>query len=102
MTPLETKKQLLLTESELNRAQLIEDLATMQDEIHRVADQVRPLVSLISSATTLATTFTALRRTWSAREDRRNGKRSWISSVLHGVQSGAALWQAFRARSPER
>jgi type II secretory pathway component PulF len=101
MTPLETKKQLLLTESELNRAQLIEDLAGMQDEIHRVADQVRPLVSLFSSATTLATTFTALRRTWTAQEDRRNGKRSWISSVLHSVQSGAALWQAFRSRPPE-
>jgi hypothetical protein len=39
MNPLESRKQLLIAESELNRAQLVVDLAALTDGVRTLADR---------------------------------------------------------------
>jgi hypothetical protein len=101
MSDLEARKQLLVTESELNRSRLAEEWAELKLDVHDLVEHGRPLGSLIVSAAGLASVFTAIRRVWPDPSPRRNGKRSWISRMLNGVQTGAALWQAVRrSRAP--
>jgi HPt (histidine-containing phosphotransfer) domain-containing protein len=49
MNPLESRKQLLIAESELNRAQLVQEWQTMADEVHALADQARTISSIASA-----------------------------------------------------
>ena len=103
MTSLETRKQLLVTESELNRVQLSEDWAIVRAEACDLADEMKPVISLISSMTSLSRIFASLSRTLSNQSSsRNNGKHSWLSRMLNGVQTGAALWQAIRSRRSSR
>ena len=44
MNPLESRKQLLIAESELNRAQLVQEWQTMTDEVHSLVNQARTIV----------------------------------------------------------
>ena len=103
MTSLETSKQLLVTESELNRARLSEDWAVVKAEAGSLLEEVQPAISLLTSITNLTGTFAALSRAWSNESPgRNNGRHSWLSRMLHGVQTGAALWQAIRSRRSSR
>ena len=99
LTPLETRKQLLLVESELNRAQLINELHEFKNEIHHLQDQVHALGSIASSAAKLATTFSAIGNAFTHRGDGEKKKTSWISTILNGARTGASIWGALRSHS---
>jgi hypothetical protein len=47
LTPLESRKQLLLVESELNRAQLLNELRDLSTEIQHLKGQVQAVGSLV-------------------------------------------------------
>ena len=53
VTPLELRKQLLIAESELNRAQLVQDWQAVADGVRSAADQARTLSSVASAAAAL-------------------------------------------------
>jgi hypothetical protein len=76
LTPLESRKQLLLVESELNRAQLLNELSGLKSEIHNLKNQVQAIGSLASSATKLATTFSAIGSAFSHHDRGEKGKSS--------------------------
>ena len=62
MNPLESRKQLLIAESELNRAQLVQEWQTMADEVHSLAHQARTISSLASAAASLVAGLASFRR----------------------------------------
>jgi hypothetical protein len=95
LTSLESRKQLLLLESELNRGQLLEDLNGLRSEIKRLKNQVRGIGSLASSVATLFSLFSVFRRTLDERENQAD-KPSWVSRLLKGIETGVALWSALR------
>jgi hypothetical protein len=97
LTPLESRKQLLLVESELNRAQLINELRDFKAEIHHLQDQVQMLGSIASSATKLATTFSAIGNAFTHRDSGGKKKTSWLSTLLNGARTGASIWGAVRS-----
>jgi len=97
LTTLETRKQLLLVESELNRAQLLNELRDFKKEIHLLKNQVKAIGSLAASATKLAATFSAIGTAFTHRDAGENGKSSWISTLLNGARTGASIWSALRA-----
>jgi hypothetical protein len=98
LTPLESRKQLLLVESELNRAQLINELRDLKNEIHHLKGQVQAIGSIASSATKLATTFSAIGNAFTHRDDGGEKKKSsWISTLLNGARTGASIWGALRS-----
>jgi hypothetical protein len=97
LTPLESRKQLLLVESELNRAQLVNELRDFKSEIHHLQDQVQAVGSLASSAAKLVTTFSAIGNAFTHRDAGEKGKSSWISTLLNGARTGASIWGALRS-----
>jgi hypothetical protein len=98
LTPLESRKQLLLVESELNRAQLLNELRDFNNEIHHLKSQVQAAGALMSSVAKLATTFSAIGSAFTHRDKGENGKSSWFSTLINGARTGATIWGAIRSQ----
>jgi hypothetical protein len=97
LTPLESRKQLLLVESELNRAQLLNELHAFKSEIDHLKEQAHAIGSIASSAAKLANTFSAIGNAFTHRDASEKGKSSWISTLLNGARTGASIWGALRS-----
>jgi len=95
VNPLESRKQLLIAESELNRAQLAGDWAAITAGIRTVTDRARSFGSIASSAAVLAAGLAALRRGKSVDI---NAKSSWLKTILKGASLVSTLWLALRAK----
>jgi hypothetical protein len=97
MTPLESRKQLLLVESELNRAQLLNELRDFKSKILQLEDQMQVIGSLASSAVTLASTFSTIGNALTHRNGEDGKSKSWISTLLNGARTGVSIWSALRS-----
>ena len=62
MNPLESRKQLLIAESELNRAQLVGDMAVLTADIRTLTDRAKSFGSIASSVAVLVAGLAAFRR----------------------------------------
>jgi hypothetical protein len=93
MTALESRKQLLVLESELNRAQLMKDLDELKVETQRLGDQVRSLGSIASNVGSL------LEMVFKAQQFVSNAKEKFprIFGLFKGARAGASLWSVIRA-----
>ena len=97
--PLETSKQLLIAESELNRARLSRDWQTMADGVRSVADRARTISSIASTAASLIAGLASFRRKKSAPVEQ---KPSWLQTFLKGAGLISIVWQAFRSQRRDR
>ena len=95
MNPLESRKQLLIAESELNRAQLVQEFQTMTDEARSLARQARTITSFVSAAATLIAGIVSFRQKKSAPAPE---KPSWWRTILKGAGLAGSFWSEFRAR----
>jgi hypothetical protein len=98
LSPLESRKRLLLAESELNRAQLYEEWQTMTHGVRDLAHRAKIIAAWASSAALLLAGVTALRRgppTPGAAE------LSWFQKIPNGARLASAIWFAFRPRGHE-
>jgi hypothetical protein len=95
LNPLESRKRLLIAESELNRAQLVQEWQAMADGVRSVADRARSISSLALAAASLIAGLASFRRTRSAPADE---KPSWWQTLLKGAQWAGSLWSEFRPR----
>jgi hypothetical protein len=93
MNPLESRKQLLIAESELNRAQLAQVWQTMAGQAHALAEQARTIRSLASATAVLVTGLAALRLKKATPADT---KLSRFQNLLKGAGLISNLWQMFR------
>jgi hypothetical protein len=89
---LESKKQLLIAESEINRAQLLEDWQTISDEVRDLSNRARSVGSLVSMAALVASSVSAFR------QKKSETKHSWVQTTLKAAQSIGSIWLAWRAR----
>ena len=95
LTLLESRKQRLIAESELNRAQLSEEWRTMTHGAGRLARRAEVFGSWTSAAALLVVGVARLRR----------GPRvacvksGRFPGILRGVRLASAIWLAFRARN---
>ncbi|HBA84171.1 MAG TPA: hypothetical protein DCZ95_08780 [Verrucomicrobia bacterium] len=96
MTPLESRKQLLLAESELNRAQLVSELAALTAGVRRLACRATALGAIASSAAVLATGLAAFHREQPVETA---SKSSRWPGILNGAVLISVLWLAFRAQN---
>jgi hypothetical protein len=97
LTPLESRRQLLVLESELNRALLLNEVRDLKNEMHQLKAQVNAMGSLVSFAAELASTFAAVGNAFTSRSENGPGRSSWISTLVHVVKVGASVWNAFRS-----
>jgi hypothetical protein len=95
VSPLESRKQLLLAESELNRAQLSEEWQTMTCGIRDFAHRAKALAAWASSAAVLVAGLAAFRR---RKPVPAGTKSSSFQSILNGARLVSTIWFAFRAR----
>jgi hypothetical protein len=97
LNPLQLRKHILIAESELNRAQLVQEWQNMAGEVRLLTDRAQSWAGLASSAAALLAGLTAFRY-----DKRKNvdAKPSWLKSVLRFVGLGSTFWMAIR--SPPR
>ena len=95
LSPLESRKQLLIAESELNRAQLSEEWQTMAYGARDLAHRAKAIAVWASSAALLVAGLAAFRQSkvMAAEE-----KPSWFQRGLRGTQLAYSIWLAFRRR----
>ena len=96
MTPIETQKQLLLLESDLNRARLIETAQEWKAACHHTKERLAHLGAMASTAATVATTFSTVRRFFTRSKTGEN--KGWLSLLLDGMSTGTSLWYWMRSK----
>jgi hypothetical protein len=96
LTALAAHKQLLVAESELNRAEFGRDLDCLCQAANKLAHEVRSVSSLASAGAALFASGSALRR-WLPFK-RNDPRRSWMSTLINGVRAGISIWLALRPR----
>ncbi|HEU5070728.1 MAG TPA: hypothetical protein VFV96_10010 [Verrucomicrobiae bacterium] len=93
MNPLAARRQLLIAESELNRAGLADDMTTLTVGVRTLIARAKSFGSLASAAAVLVAGVTAFRRGKSRNAE---AKPSWLPKILKGTGLVSTLWQAFR------
>jgi len=93
---LELQKQLLIAESEVNRAQLSQEWRKMAHGVHGLADWAKTIAARASLAALLAAGLSTFRhsKVTAAKE-----KSSWFKRVLKGAQLAGSILLALRGRS---
>jgi hypothetical protein len=94
MNPLQSRKKMLVAESELNRAQLVQDWLTMAGEVHALTSQARTITSIASAAASLVTGLLSFRH--AKKPATADEKPSWFKTILKGAGLVSTAWQAFR------
>ena len=92
MTPLESRKQLLLAESELHRALLAQEWAALTDESAALTRQAATIGAMMSAAAALVAGLSSLGGKKSAPPAE---KSSWVQTLLKGAGLLATLWPVF-------
>ena len=95
MNSLKSRKQILIAESELNRAQLVGDLAALTADVRTLTDRAKSFGSIASSAAVLVAGLAAFRRGKPVDAD---AKPSWLRTILKGAGLISTFWLAFRPR----
>ena len=97
MRQLESRKQLLVAESELNRAHLISDLAALKAGVQAVTNRSKSYRSIVTSTAMLLMGVAALRRGPASHPDR---APSWRQTLFKGLGLISSFWLALR--TPKR
>ena len=92
-----SRKQLLIAESELNRAQLLGAMTTLAAEVSVIAGRAKSFGLIASSVAVLITGLNAFRRDQRTDADT---KPSWLKNIFKLVGLGFTIWPALR--SPRR
>ncbi len=95
MTTLATRKQLLLLESELNRAQLAREMAELRAGVGTLTGRAKSFTSIFSSAAVLVSALAAFRR---GKPADAGARPSWPQTILKGAGLISSLWLAFRSQ----
>ncbi len=99
LSPLESRKQLLIAESELNRAHLSEEWETITHGVARLAHRAKTIAAWASSAGLLAAGVSAWRRGPSTPG---TPARSWVQKMLNGARLASTVWVAFRSHGEKK
>ena len=98
LTPLQIRKQLLVVESELNRAEFVADIEDIKASLAHVAEQLNTMTALAESAMRMGSTFArffqgddSAGETGNSHE--REKKHSWVSGLFNLAKRGVSFWQ---------
>jgi hypothetical protein len=93
LTMLDSRKKLLVLESELNRAHLIREIGAVKHEIHTLTERIRS-AGAIASLT--ADVISTLSDSFSNGNDRKHQRRFF--SLGNFARAGVGIWKLFRSR----
>ena len=95
VNPLQARKQLLIAESEINRAHLVDDGKIVLDGLRSATSKARSLGTVASIAGLIATSFLTLRK---KKDNPLTTKFSWVRTAISGARAILPLWMAWRRR----
>jgi hypothetical protein len=95
LSALGVRKRLLIAESDLNRARLVEDMAAFAGGVRSVTDRARTIGSLASAAAVLVASVAALR---SSRAVVAGARPSRFQAILKRAGILSTVWLAFRSQ----
>jgi len=95
LTPLESRKQLLIAESELNRDQLLQEWAALTAGVRTLTHRAKSFRSIASSAAVLVAGLAAFRQ---GKPGGADVKPSWFQSLLRGAGMVSSLGLALRSQ----
>ena len=93
MKALESRKQLLIAESELNRAHLMHELNTAAGEVHALAVRAKSVGSIASVVAALVAVLSSVRH----KESAPGAKKPWWQSLGKVAGLVSVFWAAFRS-----
>jgi hypothetical protein len=93
MSRLESRKQLLIAESELNREQLAGEIAVLTAGVRTLTDSAKSFGSMASSAALLVAGLAAFRHSKSTPA---GVSSTWLRKILRGAGMISTIWLAFR------
>src|SRR3954468_24774080 len=96
VSPLEMRKDLLIAESELNRAQLMEKWEAATEWHRTLSAGARTVGSVASAAALLVSGVRAFRR---KRDPQHGAGVSWLQPLIKGAGLVASLCDTFRSRN---
>lgn len=99
VSPLQLRKELLVAESELNRAQLVEEWQAMTNGVRTFGARVKSISTFASGAALIAAAVSAYRR---GRASANGAKSSWLETALKGAKVASSLWLALRPPGREQ
>ncbi len=101
LTTIELRKQLLVAESELNRAHLLTDCNQLGEHARHWKEQARKAGSIASTAALVAGAAGVARKIYKARKATGEGGSGggWLTGVANSARLGASLWLLWRSRS---
>lgn len=98
LSPLESRKQLLIAESELNRARMVQELGALKSDANAFVGRVKSFGFIGSSIAGLVSSLTAFR---SEKPENGDGKSHWLRKIVRGAGLASSLWRAFRSKREE-
>lgn len=96
LSPLAARKQLLLLESQLNRAEFLEAIQEWKDEFNHTKEQLTSFTSMASIAGRVASVIPTIRNLFSRRKST-DGKSRTGASFFKSMMTGTSLWLLLRA-----
>jgi hypothetical protein len=99
MKTLESRKQLLIAESELNRAQLASDWRSMTDEVHALSNRAKTIGTMASVTATLLAGISSLRRKPAPSGSAKSG---WWPTLLKVATIATSIWSEIRSQDHRR
>lgn len=94
VNPLQSRKYLLIAESEINRAKLVGEMTALTADVHALTVRAQSFGSIASSAAGLLAGLAAFRRDKPATAA---AKPSWLKNIIKGAGLVSTLWLTFRA-----
>jgi hypothetical protein len=94
---LESRRQLLVAESEINRVRMLEEWQAMTEGGRSLVDRVKSVGGLASAAGLLAAGVSSFLHTEKTLFT--HDKPSWFRKMLKAAQLAGSTWLVFRARS---
>ncbi len=98
MNPLESRKKLLIAESDLNRAELIQEWGEMAEGVRSLAHRAKSFGIMSSATMSLVAGIAAFT---SGRPAPAASKSSWFQKVASGVRLVSTIWLLFRSRGSD-
>ena len=99
VNPTQLRKELLIAESELNRAQLLEEWQPMIETVRIFRGRLKSVSELASTVALLVAAVSAFRR---ERAAAKRAKSSWLDLVLKGARVAVSLWPVLRPSDHDR
>ena len=98
LNPLESRKRLLVAESEINRARLRQEWQTMAAGARDLADRAG---SLKTTAWSILPLVAGLAAFTNGKPEPAAAKSSWFDKVVRGARLTSTLWLMFRSRDSD-